>query len=157
MALADSSRANAEAAKSKENNTQLRVELEKERIERLRLEAKVQPRHLSNAQRQALTEKIKSSDWKNSEIIWHGTGEREAYAKDLASVFEQANIKTHIYTLGMFIPSAWGLMVVITENDDSNKLKRMLDEIGIPAVLAETNDIIGNKDHPTLFVGSRED
>ena len=92
MALADSSRANAEAAKSKENNTQLRVELEKERIERLRLEAKVQPRHLSNAQRQALTEKIKSSDWKNSEIIWHGTGEREAYAKDLASVFEKRPI-----------------------------------------------------------------
>jgi hypothetical protein len=156
-ALADSARANAESEKFKESNTRLEVELEKERIERLRLEAKVQPRHLSGAQKSALTEKLKSSGWKNAEIIWHGTGEPEAYARDLASVFEQATIKTSLHTLGPFIPSAWGLMVIITENGDSSRLKAMLDEVGISAAPAETNDTIGKKDHPTLFVGSRED
>ncbi|WP_330084238.1 hypothetical protein [Methylocystis iwaonis] len=87
-ALAESARATAEAEKFKESNTRLGVELEKERIERLRLEEKVHPRHLSDAQRNTFAEKLKSSGWKKAEIIWHGTGEPEAYAKDLAGAFE---------------------------------------------------------------------
>ncbi len=48
-------------------------------------------------------------------------------------------------------------MVILTENGTSTGLKKILDEIGVSADFAETNDTIGKKDHPTLFVGSRKD
>jgi hypothetical protein len=125
--------------------------------ERQQLEAKIVPRHLSDEQRDSLLQKLSSTKWKSAEILWHGTGEPESYARNLALVFEQAKIQTHVHTLGPFIPSAWGLIIVITENDDSAKLKAILDEVGVPSVLAETNDTLGKKDHPTILVGARED
>jgi len=125
--------------------------------ERQQLEAKIVPRHLSDEQKNSLIQKLASTGWKSAEILWHGTGEPEAYARNLALVFEQAKIQTDVHTLGPFIPSAWGLIVVITENDDSTRLKAILDEVGIPSVFAKTNDTLGKKDHPTLLVGARED
>ncbi len=125
--------------------------------EQARLEAKVVYRHLSDAQKDALIQKLRASDWTSAEVIWHGTGEPESYARDLATVFERAGINTLVHTLGPFIPSAWGLNVIITENGDFSRLKRMLEEVGIAVALAETNDTLGRKDHPTPFVGTREE
>jgi hypothetical protein len=125
--------------------------------ERQQLEAKIVPRHLSDEQKNSFLQKLALTGWTSAEILWHGTGEPEAYARSLALVFEQAKIQTHVHTLGPFIPSAWGLIIVITENDDSARLKAMLDEVGVPSVLAETNDTLGKKNHPTILVGARED
>jgi hypothetical protein len=104
----------ADAAKLQESNTRLQLNLENERIQRLSLEKKVEPRHISEAQRMLLISRIRSSGWKKAEIIWHGVGEAEFYAKDLASAFEQGGVPTHTHTLGPFIPSAWGLIIVKT-------------------------------------------
>jgi hypothetical protein len=126
-------------------------------MEKRQLEAKIAPRRLSEAQKEALAARLAKSGWKKAEIIWHGDGEPEKYARDFAGVFERSKIETRVHTFGSFIPSAWGLLVVVTENDDSARLKAMLDESGIFASLATTNETLGKKDHPTLFVGSRED
>jgi len=149
--------ANAQALRLTESNKQLEIELEKERIERLRLEVMVAPRHLTGTQRAALIQKLRTSGWSQAEIIWHGDGEPEAYARDFQAVFEAAHIKTDVHTLGPFIPSAWGLLVLITKNGDGARLHAMLEETGVSASLARTNDTIGEKDRPTLFVGSRDD
>lgn len=147
----------ADAAKLRESNTHLQLDLENERIQRLSLEKKVEPRHISDDQRTLLISKIRSSGWKKAEIIWHGVGEAEFYAKDLASVFEQAGVPTHAHTLGPFVPSAWGLLVIQTVNHDATRLKTILDEAGLVSQIAMTNSAFGEKDHPTLLVGTRED
>lgn len=118
---------------------------------------KVEPRHLSSDQKALLVSKVRLCGWTKAEVIWHGVGESEVYAKDLASVFEQAGVPTAIHTLGPFVPSAWGLLVVKTTNDDSTRLTAILDEAGIASQIALTNSTLGEKDHPTLLVGTRED
>lgn len=155
--ISKTAEANAETAKLTESNTRLQLDLEKERLKRLALERKVEPRHLSNAQRANLGSRIESKSWKNAEIIWHGTGESEFYAKELASVFEQAGVRVKLHTLGMFIPSAWGLIVIKTTNDDSTQLQAILEDSAIESRIASSNSTIGEKDHPTLLVGTRED
>lgn len=154
---AETATAKAEGLRITQSNIKLAVELEKERNERLRLEAKIAPRHLTPEQKVALVKTLRGSGWSNAEIIWHGDGEPEAYARDLASAFEDAHIKTFVHTLGPFIPSAWGLMSLKTRNGDGDRLHSMLIAAGVTATVAETNATIGEKDHPTLFVGSRED
>jgi glycine/D-amino acid oxidase-like deaminating enzyme len=130
---------------------------EKEQSQRQALELKIQPRRLSDQQRTVLTEKIRAAKWKEAEVIWHGAGEPEIYARDLASTFEQAGATVHVHTLGPFIPQAWGLSVVETQNGDFVRLKAILDEAGVISSIASTNETLGEKDHPTLFVGTRED
>ena len=119
--------------------------------------AQLGPRHLSGSQRAFLISRIRGSGWHSAEIIWVGHGEPEAYARDLATVFQEARVPVTVHTLGPFIPSAWGLLVVKTTNDDSDKLKALLDEAGVKSEVALTNDTLGAKDHPTLVVGSRDD
>jgi len=133
------------------------IALEKERTQRQALESKVEPRRLSDQQRALLVSKIRSSGWKHAEIIWHGVGEPEIYARDLSSTFELAGVAVHVHTLGPFIPQAWGLSVIKTTNEDYVRLKGILDEAGVKSSVESTNSTIGEKDHPTLFVGTRED
>jgi hypothetical protein len=81
------------------------------------------------------------------------------HARKLASVFEQAGVIVKVRTMDPFIPSAWGLIVVKTanSNDDSDRLKVILDGAGVESQIGLTNSTIGDKDHPTLLVGTRED
>ena len=115
-----------------------------------------QPRHLSATQMKEIVPEIRASGWKRAEIIWVGNGEPELYARDLATAFEQAGVPVIVHTLGPFIPSAWGLLVVKTTNDDSTRLKRIFDRAGIASELALTNDTLGQKEWPTLVVGARK-
>jgi hypothetical protein len=133
------------------------IALEKERSQRQALETKVEPRRLGNQQRAVLVSRIRSSEWKHAEIIWHGVGEPEIYARDLSSAFELAGVAVHVHTLGPFIPQAWGLSVIKTTNEDYVRLKGILDEAGVESSVESTNSTIGEKDHPTLFIGTRED
>jgi hypothetical protein len=149
--------ANKESEMLKQSNVTLGLQLEQERIKRLELEKRVEPRHLSDEQIALLVSKLRSSGWKKAEIIWVGDGEPEFYARDLGSAFEQAGMVAHVHTLNPFIPSAWGLAVVKSENYDSSRLKAILDEAGVDAKSAETNDVLGQKDHPTIVVGYRQD
>jgi hypothetical protein len=146
----------AEAAKANESNTRLQLKLEKERKERLELQRKVAPRELAPAQRTKLSNLLNGQDWQTAEVIWHGEGESEAYAKEIAAVFEEAGIETKTHTLGPFIPSAWGLMVIQTGNSDADLIKALFDEAEIAIVIAETNDTMGTRPHPLLFVGNKE-
>lgn len=100
---------------------------------------------------------IRASGWKRAEIIWVGNGEPELYARDLATAFEQAGVPVNVHTLGPFIPSAWGLLVIKTTNGDSTRLKEILDKDGIASEIALANDTLGQKEWPTLVVGARED
>lgn len=149
--------ANKEAEILKQSNVTLGLQLEQERIKRLELEKRVEPRHLSDEQRALLVSELRSSGWKRVEIIWVGDGEPEFYARDLGSAFEQAGVVVHVHTLNPFIPSAWGLAVVKSANYDSSRLKAILDEAGVESKSAETNDMLGQKDHPTIVVGARQD
>jgi glycine/D-amino acid oxidase-like deaminating enzyme len=155
IAVAESAKAQRETAVLHESNTRLQLDLEKERVERLRLEVKVNPRRLTSSQKDELIKLLKATGWREAEIIWHGTGEPESYARDLADAFEKANIKTKVHTLGPFIPSGWDLGVVITENGVSKKLDRIMKKANIPYYRIFTNDSIGGKVNPTLFVGNR--
>lgn len=98
--------ANKEAEILKQNNVKLELQLEQERIKRLELEKRVEPRHLSDEQKSFLVSKLRTSSWKVAEIIWVGDGEPEFYARDLGSAFELAGIVPHVHTLNPFIPSA---------------------------------------------------
>jgi glycine/D-amino acid oxidase-like deaminating enzyme len=118
---------------------------------------KMRHRQLSPNQRTLLVSRIPEYSWQSAEIIWVGHGEPEAYARELAKAFQEANVTVHVHTLGPFIPSAWGLLIVKTTNDVSDKLKALLDEAGVKSEVALTNDTLGAKDHPTLVVGSRDD
>ena len=149
--------ANADAAAAQMRAKELEVRLESEQIERLKLERQVHPRSLSEAQRAILTAGIRAAGWKNAEIIWHGVGEAEIYARDLATAFNEAGAKVSVHTLGPFIPKAWGLSVIETSNGDSKRLQALLEAAGVTSGLVPTNETIGVKDHPTLFVGTRED
>ena len=96
---------------------------------------------------------LRQYGWRTAEIIWVGNGEPEAYARDLAKAFEDAGLPVHIHTLGPFIPSAWGLLIVKTTNDASEKLKALLDEAGVQSEVTRSNDTLGAKDHPTFVIG----
>jgi hypothetical protein len=146
------------------NQQQLAIELEKQKqitanaeSERLKLEMQIRPRSLSEGQRSILTAGIRAAGWKNAEIIWHGVGEPEIYARDLARAFDEAGATVVVHTLGPFIPEAWGLSVIETSNGASGRLQALLDSAGVKSSVVQTNDTIGTKDHPTLFVGTRED
>ena len=156
-AVAASARANAETAKLTESNTRLKLQLEKERAERLRLEEKVAPRKMSARQHEVLQSRFSESGWVEAEIIWHGTGEPELYADEFVSAFKAAGIEVRSHTLGPFLPSAWGLLIVRSTNDTCEKLKAIFDEAGIEAEIAESNDTIGMRAYPLLVVGARED
>ena len=132
--------------------------LANERTQRQALEARVRSRHLSNQQRDLIISEVRALGWKQVEIIWHGSGEPESYARDLASAFEQGGATVKVHTLDPFIPYAWGLLVVkTTTNDDSSALKAILDKAGVASSIALTNETVGQKDHPTLLVGTPED
>jgi hypothetical protein len=148
--------ARADAAKANESNTRLQIELERERSERMRLEQQVAPRALTEAQRSEIHAALRQSGWKDAEILWHGAGEPEHYAKDFAATFSAAGITTQVHTLGMFIPSADGLIVVKTQSDDWKHLLEILQAAGLHPDVADSNDTMGAKDHPTLVVGSRK-
>lgn len=120
------------------------------------LRNRIEPRHLSADQKALMINKIRSAAWSKAEVIWVGSGEPESYARDLASVFDLAGVPVTVHTLGPFIPSAWGLLVVKTVNNDSSKLKAILEEAGVEADTALTNDTLGEKKWPTLVVGNRE-
>lgn len=149
--------AGAESARANESNTKLQLELERERSERLRLEQKVAPRQLTSDQRAKLLAALSSTGWKRAEIIWHGAGEPETYARDFERVFERAGIKTNVHTLGPFITRAWGLVVIRTKNNSSSRLAKILQRAGVSCSVEDTNDTFGPKDEPTLVVGTRED
>jgi glycine/D-amino acid oxidase-like deaminating enzyme len=125
--------------------------------ERLKLERQIHPRSLSEEQRASLTAGIRAAGWKDAEIIWHGVGEPEIYARDLARAFDEAGAKVFVHTLGAFIPEAWGLSVIETSNGDAKRLQALLDPAAVTSSMVPTNDTLGVKDHPTLFVGTRED
>jgi hypothetical protein len=154
---AKTAQANADALAAQTRAKELEVRLESERIERLKIERQIHPRSLSEEQRAILTAGIRAAGWKHAEIIWHGVGEPEIYARDLARAFDEAGAKVFVHTLGPFIPEAWGLSVIETSNGDSKRLQAFLDSAGVKSSLVQTNDTIGVKDHPTLFVGTCED
>lgn len=96
--------------------------------------------------------------WKDAEIIWHGAGEPEIYARDFEKVFEVAGINTQVHTLGPFLPRAWGLIVIQTENDVSARLADILQDAKVPfAVENVDDDLLAARNKPKLVVGSRDD
>lgn len=115
------------------------------------------PRHLSAEQKPLIVAKIRAVGWQRAEVIWVGNGEPELYARDLATAFQQAGVEVYVHTLGPFLPSARGLLVVKTTNDDFTRLKAILDAAGVESEIALTNDTLGQKDHPTMVVGARKD
>lgn len=154
---AETARANADTKAAQVRALELEVKLESERNERLRLERQVQPRAITKEQMAILTAGIRAAGWQYAEIYWHGVGEPEIYARDLGKAFSEAGAKVFIHTLGPFIPQAWGLSVIETSNGDSTRLQALLESAGVASGVAQTNDTIGAKDHPTLFVGTRQD
>jgi len=154
---AKTAQANADAAAAQTRAKELELRLESERIERIKLERQIRPRSLSDEQKAILTAGIRAAGWKSAEIIWHGVGEPEIYARDLARACDEAGAKVFVHTLGPFIPEAWGLRVIESSNGDSKRLQALLDSAGVTSSLVPTNDTIGVKDHPTLIVGTRQD
>lgn len=146
----------SEAAKANERNTRLQIRLEQERKERLELEEKVSPRRLSMIQQRELSERLRKKTWTEAEIIWHGGAESEGYAKDILSAFQEAGLNVKIHTLGPFIPSAWGLMVIQTHNGDAESIKEIFEEALVEIEIAQTNETIGLRAHPLIFVGNKD-
>jgi hypothetical protein len=147
----------AEGAKANERNTALKLELERERVERLRLEQRIAPRVMSPDQRAKLVVGLRATGWHEGIVYWHGSGEPETYAKQFSAAFNDAGISTEAHTLGPFIQSAWGVVIVATNGPKAQQLKSIFDDVGINATVAETNDTLGHHDRPTIVVGARLD
>jgi hypothetical protein len=119
-------------------------------------------RHLSEKQIASLASAIRVTGWQKADIIWTGDeGEPELYAKDFGKAFKRGDVPdVVVHTLGMFLPSQWGLIVLQTKNDSWADLKRILkDAANIRATVMSPGDgpIPGWRDYPVLIVGHRED
>lgn len=91
-AVADAARANESAEKLRESNLTLQARADHERAERLKLEAKIAPRRLSEHQKQMLIAALQPLRDQKIEIVCNAANaESEKFALDFVSVFRSAN------------------------------------------------------------------
>lgn len=107
--------ADQRAAEANEHSTALELTLEKERIERLRLEARLAPRHLTAAQRTALVAAIQPYRGQVVEVVaMLGDGESEDFAREFVPLFRQAGwvlLGPQDVTLAVIAPNPVGIQV----------------------------------------------
>jgi len=133
--------ANENAAKAEERtqalrNTNLEIqrELEKERIERLRLEASVAPRVLSDQQRSSLVAALRSAP--QPLTVWFkvlGDQEAAVYSQAILVAFHAAEVRPAVERSGMMLPPPYGIRLTLQQgNPKSEAIKAAFEEAHIP-------------------------
>ena len=115
------------------------------------------PRKVTAEQASRLEQQLRKTGWQKARIVWHGdSGEPEQYARDLARCFEKAGIEVACDTLGPFLASAWGTIVVRNQYQNGEKLLAILTEADIDARILDSNDAFEKVEWPLIVVGNKE-
>jgi hypothetical protein len=126
--------ANERTEELKKFNLQLQTELEKERVERLRLEASIAPRHISEKQRGALIAALRAAPQPISvQVTLIGDEESANYGKLLINALGAAGVQGQTSTMGIVSPPQYGVSIRLDKNrQKSHSIKAAFEKAHIP-------------------------
>lgn len=152
-AQANAAKANERAESIRKINLELQKRLEAERIERLRLEASIAPRQLSEQQRTTLVRLLIASQ--PLQIHFTEIGDQEAghYGRLILAALEDAGVKIAATHIGIMAPPRYGVVLILSRgNPKAFAIKNAFEVARIP-VESSFSDI--NEFDAKVFVGLR--
>jgi hypothetical protein len=141
----------SEAAKANERNTELQIQLEQERTNRIELERKFAWRHLTAKQRVLLQASLTSC---NIPVIISTTGtdpESTSFANELLEALSKCGCVANMYFEPQ-LPAISGISVALTPNEPSALVRGALEKAEIPF-----GQTIVMGEAPQLFLKLRSD
>lgn len=126
--------ANERTEELKKSNLQLQTELEKERTERLRLEASIAPRQISEQQRGVLIAALRAAPQPISvQVTLIGDEESANYGKSLVDALGAAGVQGQANRIGMTAPPQYGVSLKLEKNrPKSQSIKAAFERAHIP-------------------------
>jgi hypothetical protein len=140
-ANANAATANENAAKANErtellrqSNLEVQRELERERMERLRLEESVAPRRLSDEQRSSLITALRSAPQPLTvQVTLLGDQEAGTYGKAILEALNAANVQGSAGRAGIMTPPPYGIKLTLQQgNPKSVAIKAAFEQAHIP-------------------------
>jgi hypothetical protein len=154
VANESAAKANERAELLRQSNLEVQRQLEKERIERLRLEASIAPRRLSDGQRSVLISALRAAPQKlqiDFEVI--GDQEATAFGESILSALNEAGVQGSANRIGMNAIPVYGVVLTLSEgNQKSLSIRTAFEKAKIPAVVTFSN--VGRFD-AKILVGLR--
>lgn len=130
--------ANERTEELRQSNLQLQTELEKERTERLRLEASITPRILSERQRALLIAALQAAPQPITvEVSLVGDEEARNYGHSIVDALGSAGVKGSTNTIGITVPPLYGVLLTLQKgNAKSLSIKTAFEKAQIPVVVS---------------------
>ncbi len=134
-------KANESAEILKKGNIELQTTLERERSARLKLEAQIAPRSLSESQRAALIKALIAAPQPFIiDITLIGDREAEMYGEQLLSALQEAKVQGQTNKIGMIAPPRYGIQITLQPNSTKSlSFKNALEKASIPAIFSFGN------------------
>jgi hypothetical protein len=139
-AVANESAANANERTEvlRQSNIEVQRQLEKERIERLRLEASIVPRRLSDNQRSSFISALLAAPQPlliDFTVI--GDQEAAAFGEAIGAALEAARVQGKMNRIGMMAPPVYGVLLTLRNgNQRSLAIKAAFEKAQIPAIIS---------------------
>jgi hypothetical protein len=122
----------------REENLATQRELERERLERVRLEAKIAPRRLSQEQRSTLVNELKSGPQPITiEFTRLGDLEASMYADAILTALGSAGVKGVVNNVGVQAPPRYGVHILVnSKSPKAMTIKDAFEKARIPAEIS---------------------
>lgn len=138
LANENAASANERTEVLRQSNIEVQRQLEKERMDRLRLEASIAPRRLSDSQRLSLVSGLQAAPQPLAiEFTLIGDQEATQYGNAIGAVLEAAKVQGQLVQIGAMAPPRYG--VTLTLKKDSQKslaIKAAFDKAQIPVSIS---------------------
>ncbi len=134
--------ADERAAALEKGNLELQTTLERERIERLKLEAAIAPRRLSAQQRDILSKELGKIEKPFSIFIKMIFSDQEAglYANEIVSAITKSPATFSVSKTGVVDPPPYGIQLTLLKNTKASQVRTAFEKAGIPIFSVSTID-----------------
>ncbi|MFH2210661.1 MAG: hypothetical protein ABIJ01_03385 [Pseudomonadota bacterium] len=122
----------------RQSNLEVQRQLEKERIDRLRLEASIAPRRLSDNQRSSLLSALLAAPQPLTvEFTLIGDQEATLYGNAIGAALEAARVRGNMVQIGMVTPPPYGVMLTLRNGSQKSlAIKAAFEKAQIPVTIS---------------------
>jgi hypothetical protein len=139
---ADTASANERTEVLRQSNLEVQRELEKERVERLLLEASIAPRRLSNHQRSSFISALRAAPQPLTiEFTVIGDQEAALYGDAIGAALEAAKVQGKMNRIGMMVPPPYGVLLTLRNGSPKSLAIKAAFEIAQIPVTSSFADI----------------
>lgn len=138
LANARAANANERTEVLRQSNLDVQRQLEKERMERLRLEASIAPRHLSDGQRSSFVSTLLAAP-QPLQISFTVIGDQEAaaFGEAILAALEAARVQGNMKHIGMMAPPVYGVLLTLRNGDQKSLLiMAAFEKAQIPVIVS---------------------